>query len=368
MARGRPATPLGSHGEIRLRVQDSGKYQADTLLRLANGKIVRVRATGKTKTAARRALEKRCHDRLAGDDTDTLTTDSPLAQLLDEWLPQHPVGESTKTTYMKCIRLHIVPGLGAVRLNEIGTPLVQKFLNSLTPGTVRTARAILSSSLGLAVRWGLMANNPVRDTVMPRREKQDVRVLTDDEMDEYRARLVAWCGTNGHGPARGEGLVEIIDVIRGSGVRIGEALALRWQDVDLENGRITITGTTDERGGRQGIPKTEKSNRTIPVTAGAVDALRRQRMKPYAAVLGEPVFPTRTGNYRTVNNTETRLRKARGDLDVRPHHFRKTVSTRIEAKYGLLAASRYLGHSSTKVTEQAYLGRPEVIDDYTDAI
>lgn len=212
-----------------------------------------------------------------------------------------------------------------------------------------------------------MTINPVRDTALPRAKKSEVRTLTNDEMETYRARLVEWCGGNRRGPRRGEGLVEIMDVVRGSGMRIGEVLALRWQDVDLEEGTATVAGTTDEKGGRSDFPKTEKSRRTIPLASSAIEALRRQRMKPYFEVLGEPVFPTRGGGYRTVNNTETRLRAARGDLDIRPHDFRKTVATRIEKKYGLLAASRYLGHASTAVTEQAYLGRPAVVENYTDA-
>lgn len=168
-------------------------------------------------------------------------------------------------------------------------------------------------------------------------------------------------------PSGGEGLVEIMDVVRGSGARFGEVLGLRWSDVDFKERTISITGTTDERGGRKDKPKTDSSRRVIPVAKIALDALERQFAKPYREQLGEPVFPTRAGTYRTVSNTETRLRQARGDLKIVPHDFRKTVSTRIEEKYGVMAASRYLGHSSTTVTEQAYLAAPAVIPDYTAA-
>lgn len=368
MARGRPATPLGTHGEVTgPKITKSGKYRYYTLLRLYNGKSVQVQATARSKTAARRLLEENCQTRLGGTDGESLNVTSTLARLLGEWLPRHDVSESTKTTYSKCIRLHIKPALGGVRLNELDTFKIQVFLDTLTPGTAKTARAILGAAIGLAVRWGVMSVNPVRDTSLPRARKNEVRTLTDEEMDAYRARLVEWCGGNKRGPGRGEGLVEIMDVVRGSGMRIGEVLALRWQDVDLEAGTATVAGTADDKGGRSDFPKTEKSRRTIPLAPVALEALRRQRLKPYVEYTGEPVFPTRTGGYRTVNNTETRLRKARGDMDIRPHDFRKTVATRIEARYGLLAASRYLGHASTTVTEQAYLGRPAVVENYTDA-
>ncbi|MDN6478299.1 MAG: hypothetical protein L0K58_10380, partial [Corynebacterium variabile] len=54
-----------------------------------------------------------------------------------------------------------------------------------------------------------------------------------------------------------------------------------------------------------------------------------------------------------------------GEDDITPHDFRKTVATRIERDHGMLSASRYLGHSSTAVTEKAYLARPEILPDLT---
>lgn len=369
MPRGRPATPLGTHGKINgPKPQPAGGFICYTLLRLYNGTSVQVQATGKTKSAALRQLEANCAARLQGEDTTTLTTTSTLMALLDEWLPRHDVTDSSKDTYAKCIRLHVQPAIGGVRLNELTTPLLQGFLESLTPATAKTARALLGSAMGMAARWGVMTTNPVRDTALPKRRRKEVRVLTDDEMDTFRARLVEWRGGNGMGPARGEGLIEIMDVVRGTGMRIGEALALRWQDINLEAGTVTVAGTADGKGGRKDFPKTEKSRRTISVTPAALEALKRQQGKDYTEFMGKPVFPTVTGRYRTVANTETRLRKARGDLEVTPHDFRRTVATRIEEQYGVLAASRHLGHASSAITEQAYLGRPEVVADYTSAL
>lgn len=369
MSRGRPATPLGTHGVVsKPRVLDSGKVQVSTYLRLFNGKTVKVRATGASAAAARRALGARCQQRLQGDDVTDLTTTSPLRRLLETWLPRHDVGERSRELYKQNIRLHVTPALGEVRLNELSTPRVQVFLDSLTPGTARSCRAILGSAVSLAVRWGLMVHNPVRDTQLPKTERREVVTLTNQEMDDYREQLVSWCGGNEAGPKRGEGLVEIMDVVRGTGARIGEVLALRWSDVDLEQGVITIAGTTDEKGGRKDHPKTERSRRTIRIAPIALQALQRQQDKGFREILGEPVFPTRNGTYRTVRNTETRLRKARGTLSVQPHDFRRTVATRIEERYGVLAASRHLGHASTAITERAYLAAPEIIDDYTDAL
>lgn len=368
MARGRPATPLGTHGDVSEPVQlPSGRWQVSTYLRLHSGKTVKVKASGKSETAATRALEQRCAERLAGEDAITLTTTSTLSALLAEWLPRHDVTDRSRTIYEKAIDKHINPKIGKLRLNELTTPALQAFLEGLTVGTARTSRAVLGSAVSFANRWGLMTNNPVRETKLPKRQRQEVNALTDAEMDAYRKAVEEWCETGTRGPKRGEGLLEIIDVLRGSGLRIGEALALRWQDVDLKAGTVTVRGTTDEKGGRKDLPKTSSSRRTIPVAAVALDALKRQAGKEHSTYGLEPVFPTRNGTYRTGVNVQSRLRDARGPLTIQPHDFRKTVATRIEAEFGMLAASRYLGHASTAVTEQAYLAAPAVVPDYTRA-
>jgi len=366
MARGRPATPLGTHGEISEPEKlGEKKYRVSTYLRLYSGKTVRVRATGTSPTAAKRALEARCAERLQGDEAKDLTFTSPLSKLMDEWLQQHDVSESSRNTYQKCIDLHISPNIGALRLNELTTPRVQTFLESLTPGTAKTARAALGSAVSMAVRWGVMTRNPVRDTKLKKARRTEVRALTDEQIIAYRTAVEQWCGSNANGTKRGESLLEIVDVLRGSGMRIGEVLGLRWQDVDLDAGTVAVTGKVNNKGGRDEWPKTDSSRRIIPVKSCAVEALQRQWEKDYRPFMGDVVFPTRNGTYLTVQNVEGNLRSARGDLKIVPHDFRKTVATKIEQTHGMLAASRYLGHSSTKVTEQAYLAKPRQLPDYT---
>lgn len=368
MARGRPATPLGTHGKISPPKKIGEKrYQVDTYLRLYNGTTVRVQATGTSHAAARRNLEARCTQRLQGEDSNELTSTSKVAQLMKTWLAQHDVSESSKDTYQKCIDLHINPQIGDLRLNELSTPRMQTFLESLTPGTAKTARAALGSATGMAVRWGVIHRNPVRDTKLQTQQRKEVNALTDDEIGQYRTRIEQWCGSNSSGTKRGESLLEIVDVLRGSGMRIGEVLGLTWDSINFKEGTIAVTGQCDNKGGRKEWPKTESSRRVIHVKQCALDALHRQWEKDYRPFMGEIVFPTRNGTYRTVPNVESRLRAARGDMTIVPHDFRKTVATKIEQQHGMLAASRYLGHSSTKVTEQAYLARPTVVPDYSSS-
>lgn len=367
MARGRPATTPGTHGEIMYRTTKSGRVTARALLRLYSGQTVDIAATGTSKTAAKRALEARCVERLGTTNEGTLTNTSTLKQLLDAWHEQHDASPRTLTTYRRCMDSTITPAIGALRLNEIATHRLQLFLDGLTESTARTARAVLGGAFSLAVRWGLLDRNPVRETKLKKRVKKEVHALTDQQITTYRSAVKAWCDGEDGQRERGFGLLEIVDVLIGSGMRIGEVLALRWEDVDLDNAVVTIRGTTDEENGRKDFPKTASSRRSIRVAPIAVRALQRQRERLASGVFGEIVFPSIRGTYRTVNNVERQLREARGKLTITPHDFRKTVSTRIEAEHGLLAASRHLGHSSSTVTEQAYLAAPTVVDDYTHA-
>lgn len=370
MTRGRPATPLGTLGEINVKQLPNGKYQADARYRTTSGKTTRIRARGTSKTAATRNLKEKARDADATTSFQQLTNTSTLTALLNHWLPRHQVAPTTQDTYTKAITKHINPTIGHARLNELTTPMLQTFLEQLTPGTAKTCRAVLSASLSQAVRWGLINHNPTTNTTPPRREKKNPDALTDEQIQAYRTAIRQWCGINEHGQRRGDGLPEMIDVLIGTGLRLGECLALRWQDVDLEAGTITVCGTIDATTGRRvERTKTTTSRRTIHAAPIALQALRDQRAKGYEQYLGEAVFPSYRGGYRTVVNVNRQLRLARPvELAwVHPHSFRSTVSTRIEQQYGLLAASRHLGHASTAVTESAYLSRPAVQPDYTSA-
>lgn len=364
MPRGRPATPLGSHGEIRFYELPTGKVRARTLLRLHNGKTVNVEATATSKTAAKRSIEQRCSERLGVGESTTISATSKLAQLLDAWHEQHEAKERSKEVYKSAIDKHIKPALGDVRLNELSTQRLQFFLDSLTKGNVRTCNAVLSSAMSLAVRWDVMPSNPMRETKRRKAEKKPVRALTDAQINEYRQSVEAWIKDAPAGYKRGDGLLEIIDVLCGSGMRIGEVLALRWEDINLEKGLVHLCGTVDNKGGRSDTPKTDSSRRTIHVASVAVDALKRQYSKEHTAHL-PMAFPSTRGNYRTVVNVERQLRDGRGELKIVPHDFRKTVATRIEDQFGTLAASRHLGHANTTVTESSYLASPEIQPDLT---
>ncbi|MGJ4070745.1 site-specific integrase [Corynebacterium macclintockiae] len=380
MSRGQPPTPPGTHGKISYRTAPSGNTVAYTRLRLYTGKIAQVTATGKSKSAATRALERRCTEKLGTPYAETITPATKLTTLIDLWLNQHDVTTHSKTIYTGVIRAHITPGIGELRLSELSPVVLQAFISQLTPGTAKTTATVLSSALKYAVRVGGLATSPWQAIRLPKTDRKPVTNITQHQQDEYIAAIKRWCtGLDPHqgddetpaGHKRGHGLPQIIRVIAGSGLRSSEALGLRIQDVDPANRRITVTGQADSSGQRTDRIKNHASQfarRTITVTADAAAAIQEQLDSEPVQFWGEPLFPSRAGTYITVRNLNRWLRQATEGLDfgaeITPRAFRSTVSSRISATYGIDAAQRQLGHAKRTTTEAYYTAPPAVIDDY----
>ncbi len=156
-----------------------------------------------------------------------------------------------------------------------------------------------------------------------------------------------------------------------TGCRIGEVLALRWGDLELDSDQptLTVSGTIKTETGkgtyRKPTPKSEASQRTIVLPPFAVELLwtRREFSTPNDL---DAVFSTRNGTWHQVVNIERRWRQIRKDTGfewVTPHTFRKTVATLISEATSSELASRQLGHSSSQVTRDHYIAKPQVSAD-----
>jgi integrase len=171
-------------------------------------------------------------------------------------------------------------------------------------------------------------------------------------------------------------MADIIDLMLATGARIGEILALRWADIDLDAARptATINGTIKTEPGkgtyRKASPKSDASVRTVVLPDFAIAMLQRRR----SAALENPhgaVFPTRNGTWQQVNNVERRWRQIRHGtgLDwVTPHTFRKTVATLISERVGAETASQQLGHSSPAITHEFYISKPAIAADVANVL
>ncbi|MFI7526480.1 tyrosine-type recombinase/integrase [Nocardia salmonicida] len=193
-----------------------------------------------------------------------------------------------------------------------------------------------------------------------------------------------------HGPKRDPLILDIADLILGSGVRPGEALAASWDQFDLEAepATFTVTATVVRLKGmglfRQEWTKTAAGRRIVALPAFAVDMLKRLREDPahgrmcavkalrevngkVMEVEGKTplVFPGRGGVLRDPHNFNRTWRDARGTAykDVTQYTFRRTVATLIAEGTDSKTAAKQLGQSREAITERHYIASAELAPD-----
>jgi integrase len=249
---------------------------------------------GKTRKAVAAKLNKTIADRDAGlvFDAKGLT----VANYLDRWLDtvRDAVKHNTWTGHEINVRVHLSPVLGSTKLDKLSPLQIQSFYRSKldessSPASVLKVHGTLSKALKAAVRWRLLPLNPCANVTPPRPGKADVQAL---EVEEMRALLHA---------AEGTDLYALWVVLATTAIRIGEALALRHNDIDLEARTLRVSGTL----GRNGIgsPKTATSRRTIKLPKLTVEALRQLPRS------GEHIFCTSKGTAINVCNLRNRVWK-----------------------------------------------------------
>lgn len=282
-------------------------------------------------------------------------------------------GSDTLDGYEDAIQRTLLPALREVKLRELTTQRADRFLCDCRPiSAARTARTVLGQACKMAISYGALDFSPISAAYSPPRSAVRPRALTPDDAVEMRQRIVAWQGTTSKlGPQRGYDRVRIFDVLLATGARIGEVLALTWDDVTGLDGdgpvTVRIAHRLDKRGRRVPGRKSDGDPYTVRVAEFGAAALREQRA---LGIPFDPVFPTRNGTFQSEANVRSHWREIRGeDLSwVVPHSIRKTVVTAVERSLGLEAAARQAGHGSSEITRRHYVERGVDVPDYTAAL
>lgn len=267
----------------------------------------------------------------------------------------------TAGTYRSILDRQVLPGLGEFRVCELTVAPLDRFLTAVRrstgSATAKTARSVISGAIGLAVRQGALSSNPVRDTSpLGAGRRKGPRALTTEEREQWFAQL------DGDDVAVRKDLPDLCRFMLATGVRIGEALAVYWSDVDLEAATVRIDHTVlrvKGKGLRRYPTKTAAGERTLPLPSWMVAVLREHRLTDPAE--DGPVFADSLGGLRDPSNTMADLRDARGTDGfawVTSHVFRKTAAT-IMDEAGLTARviADQLGHTKPSMTQDVYLGR-----------
>jgi integrase len=312
-----------------------------------------------------------------------LPLDKPqtLGEFIDEYLDsrRHEVRSLTLAGYKAIVARYIAPTIGKRKLTDVKVTTVRKFYSDLTdrglaPRTVAGVHRVLSMSLKAAMVDGLIPRNPcqvARPQKVDDSQKPAERGL---QPDEAKKLLEALQGTPVYAPAA----LALL-----TGLRRGEMLALKWEDVDVKwDDRDASTGDLHVRAGLEQVgsvvtrqaPKTKRSTRTVPLSPAAIAILRRHRTEQAALRLKWGVFwhdegyvfpsPRVTqsqdgGRVWTPDAFAQAFRKAvrakDKDLRVGFHDLRHTYATvLLAAGIRIEEVSRRLGHSSSVVTANVY--------------
>ncbi len=288
-----------------------------------------------------------------------------VGDYLDRWLKgsvRGSVKQSTFDRYESVVRLHIKPAIGRLKLKKLSPAHLQSFYQDrldtgLAPASVNKLHVVLHKALSQATKWNMVPRNVAALAEAPRPAPDEMKTLS---AEESRRLLEA---------ARGDKLEALYILALTTGMRQGELLALKWQDVDLENTTLSVRRTLTKDGGRLllGEPKTKKSRRTVRLTEAAGRALSEHLTRQVAQIerTGDLykdeglVFASEVGTLMNPTNLRrrsfARLLK-RADLPpIRFHDLRHTCATLllqrdVHPKY----VQELLGHANIAITLDTY--------------
>ncbi|HEX4208645.1 MAG TPA: tyrosine-type recombinase/integrase [Ktedonobacteraceae bacterium] len=296
-----------------------------------------------------------------------------LAQYLTYWLEnsvQDTLRPRSYERYEGIVRLHLIPVLGKVKLQSLTPQHVQllksqKVKEGLSAKTVGLIHVVLHRALDDAIKLGLVARNVCDVVSPPREEKKEIHPLTLEQIH----RLLH--------TAKGHALETLVTLALATGMRRGELLGLKWQDIDFGKGILrvrrilsrvpTLVRTDGDETYVETEPKTKGSRRSIALTGFAIDALKKHRRHQEEArrVAGtswedhDYVFYTPTGRHLSPSSSVLDpfkiLLKRAGLPDIRFHDLRHSAATLLLGEgVNPKVVQEILGHSKISMTMDIY--------------
>jgi integrase len=303
----------------------------------------------KSKAEAKKALRQALKDR---DEGIIPPSKMSVGNLLDEWL-EHMQDDVSRRTWLNregFVRLHIKPTIGTTKLASLTTDDIrrlyrQKVQQGLAPSSVKRIHELLKQAMREAMRLKYISRNPLEDVKPPKQRSLEMKVLTPEQVRRLLDRV------------RGNRWEAVYVLGATCGLRIGEALSLRYEDVNLAEGTISIRRTLWKY--KVYPPKTPQSRRTLKLPMIALDALRRLCESNDNPSEGW-CFPTKNDNPTAPEafwrwGWKPTLRKADLPGSLKFHQLRHgAASLLLNQNVPVPVVSRYLGHANPGITMKVY--------------
>ena len=352
----------------------------------ATGRIRQFTRTYATKRAAEEGLKDAVRE--VDEHRFTPASKQTLKEFLEEdWLPSlsaqvagGSMKRTTETFYANLARSYVIPHIGGVVLPRLDAPALNRLYGELLAGggkdggalsttTVHSVHVAISRALKDAMRWGKLTRNVASMADAPAPAESRKQWWTAAQLRQFAEAVAS------------DRLSGLWTLAMTTGLRRGELAGLRWIDVDLEAGRLTVASTRVVVGYEvvTATPKTKKSARTIaldPVTVTALRSHRRRQLEERVA-LGEAwtdsglVFTYETGEglhpERLLRVFQAATKRA-GLPPIPLHGLRHSyASAGLSAGISMKVMQERLGHSSIAITADLYSHiAPEVDQDAAD--
>ncbi|HVB60105.1 MAG TPA: tyrosine-type recombinase/integrase [Ktedonobacteraceae bacterium] len=354
------ASKRRGHGEGSIYQRKDGRWVAGITLEYGKRKYF----YGDTRREVQEKLKVALREQQQG----TLATgpQQTLKAYLEQWIEQvHKppiIRVSTYGKYRVVVYQHLIPGLGHIQLQKLTPQHLQSFYTKeldggLSAGSVRMFHTVLHEALENAMKWNLVARNVCDLVDAPVPARHEMQPLTQEQ-----AKLLLQA-------VREHRLETLFVVAVVTGMREGELLALRWQDVDFEVSCLYVRHTVG-RVGKLGMivsePKTKKGRRKIVLPEFVIEVLKQHRERQQAVHERagsrwrnmDVVFCNRYGGYiesATLRRVFKRILEGAGLPDIRFHDLRHSAAT-ILLGMGVhpKVVQELLGHSSISITLDVY--------------